>query len=393
MAVADLNHDGNLDLIVINAACPDDVCDDSVAVLLGNGDGSFQAPVNYSTPPGPTGLVIGDFNGDGKLDIATIDRNDYTSSCTCVGVLLGNGDGTFQEPAIITSLPGNPQAVAAGKFGPAKSLDLAVTMSELSSGEVQILLGNGDGTFTLGAAYSVAPEPYSIVAANFRNNGKTDIAVGEFEGRGVAVVLGNGDGTFQQPVVYAAGTPLGVAAGDLNGDGNVDLVAVTPPDGGSGLTYVLLGNGDGTFRKATSYPTGQFPGSVAIADFNGDRMPDITVTDQLGSQQFVLLNTGVVSFSPTTPLNFKQQKTGTKSAPQTVTLANTGRSELKISSIQATGQFGATSTCGSGVAAGAHCTISVTFSPESRGPKSGTVTIHDSASSKLQVIVLSGTGT
>jgi predicted extracellular nuclease len=131
----------------------------------------------------------------------------------------------------------------------------------------------------------------------------------------------------------------------------------------------------------------------AIADFNGDHMPDITVTDRNGNQQIVLLNTGVATFSPTTPLNFKKQKTDTTSAAQTVTLTNTGKTELKISSMKTTGQFGVTSTCGTSVPAAASCTISATFSPKSQGAKSGTVTINDSASSKPQVIELSGIGT
>lgn len=396
LAAADLDADGNVDLVVVNGACPNDVCDDSVAVLIGNGDGTFQPPVYYATPPGPYGVVVGDFNGDGKLDIATANKNDYSSVCACVGVLLGNGDGTFQEPAIVTSLGQYPWAVAAGRFTNGKNLDLAVTFSLPSSGEVQILLGNGDGTFQLGANYTVAPEPLSITTADFRNDHKTDIAVGEFGGMGVAVLLGNGDGTFGQPVVYKAGTPLGVAAADLNGDDKVDLVAVTNTylHGQSvGIANVLLGNGDGTFQDSISYTAGEFPKAVAIADFNGDHMPDITVTDQDGYKQIVLLNTGVASFSPTTPLSFKKQAAGTKSAPQKVTLTNTGRNQLTISSMKVSGQFGMSSTCGKGVPAGKSCTISVTFSPQSQGPKSGTVTINDSASSKPQVIELSGTGT
>jgi hypothetical protein len=107
----------------------------------------------------------------------------------------------------------------------------------------------------------------------------------------------------------------------------------------------------------------------------------------------VLLNTGVVSFSPTTPLNFKKQEHGTTSAPQTVTLTNTGTTELKISAMKASAQFGMTSTCRESVAPGADCTISVTFSPKTQGAKSGTVTIDDSASSKPMVIELSGSGT
>ena len=392
IAVADLNRDGFPDLVVVNGACPNDLCDNSVSVLIGKGDGSFEPPVNYSVPAGPAGVVLGDFNGDGKPDIATLSQSDHSTTCDCVGVLLGNGDGTFQEPAIVTSLAAYPFAMVSGHFDSDKNLDLAVTENEVSSGSVQVLLGNGDGTFRIGSSYTLAPEPMSIVAADLRNSHKTDLAIGEFEGMGVAVLLGNGDGTFEQPVVYQAGTPLGVAAADVNGDGIMDLVAATS-NVSYGLTDVLDGKGDGTFKTAIGYRSGEFPRAVAIADFNGDRWPDIVTIDQVGDAAFVLLNTGVASLSPTTPLNFKTQKHGTTSEPQTVKLTNTGIAELKISSMRASSQFLMKSTCGSNVAPGASCAISVTFSPTSTGAKSGTVTINDSASSKPQVIELSGTGT
>jgi hypothetical protein len=129
-----------------------------------------------------------------------------------------------------------------------------------------------------------------------------------------------------------------------------------------------------------------------VGDFNGDGKTDLATPDQRYDDVIVILNTGVVSFSPTTPLVFKKQAVGTKSAAQKVTLTNTGKTPLTISSIRVAGQFGMTSNCGKGVAAGKSCTISVTFSPQSQGAKAGTVTINDSASSKPMVIELSGTG-
>jgi hypothetical protein len=385
MATGDLNHDGNPDLIAVNEA------GGFVSVLLGKGDGTFLPPVNYTTPGGPAFIVLGDFNGDGNLDIATSDQGD--SPCYCVSVLLGNGDGTFQEPAIITALPPHtlPQALTAGHFTGGKTLDLAVTLNFESQGKVQILLGNGDGTFRVGEGYAIEPDSMSIIAADLRNDRRVDLAVAESGGRGVAVLLGNGDGTFQQPVVYDVGIPTAVAAADLNSDGILDLVAASPYP--SGTASIFVGNGDGTFKNAVSYPAGEFPDAVAVADFNGDGLPDVTIVDEEGNQEYVLLDTGVVAFSPTTPLNFKKQKHGTTSAPQTVTLTNTGKTELTISAMKAAGQFAMTSTCGLSVAAGANCTISVTFSPKTQGAKSGTLSILDSASSRPQVIELSGTGT
>ena len=395
LAVADLNHDGNPDLVTLNQNSG------FVTVLLGNGDGTFQSPANYPTPAGPAYVALGDFNGDGNLDIATTDQ--YDDPCYCVSVLLGNGDGTFQEPPVITMLPGtNPEALAAGFFKGDKNLDLAVTEDVDSDGRVQILLGNGDGSFRLGETYPITPDSLSIIAADLRKDHKTDLAVAEFGGRGVAVLLGNGDGTFEQPVVYKLTVPLAVAAADMNGDGILDLVASSPgteadAPPGAGATIpagvgVFLGNGDGTFQDAVLYPVSEFPNSIAIADFNGDHLPDVTTDDQIKDREYVLLNTGVASFSPTTPLIFKKQKHGTTSAPQTVKLTNTGKTGLKISTMRATGEFAMTSTCGKSVTAGADCTISVTFSPKTQGAKSGTVTIDDSASSKPQVIELSGTG-
>jgi FG-GAP-like repeat len=379
LAAADLNGDGNPDLVVVNG-CPDNVCFNTVSVLLGNGDGTFQAPVTYSTPPEPIALLLGDFNNDGKLDIAVLETSE---TCACVSVLLGNGDGTFQEPAIVTELPGGGEALAAGHFTSSKNLDLAV-----SSRSVQILLGNGDGTFTLGKSFGGFDSPMSIVAGDFRNNGKTDLAVADFEGGlgfgDIDVLLGNGDGSFEDPVVYPIFFPIGIAAGDLNGDGILDLVSGTLGlFGGSGIA-VLRGNGDGTFQPAVLYPAGEFPEAVAVADFNGDHMPDITMADGDSNREYVYMNTGVVNFSPDTVLHVPP------SPAQSVTLTNNGTAALAISSISVTPHYQLSETCGSSVAPGAKCSISVAFDTKTT-PQKGTVKIVDSASTKPQEIGLTAT--
>jgi hypothetical protein len=168
--------------------------------------------------------------------------------------------------------------------------------------------------------------------------------------------------------------------------------AGSPPQQPVGVN-VLNGNGDGTFQPAVFYPAGKQINFVAAADFNGDGKPDLLLVDILGHTVITLLNTGVVSFSPTAPLNFGDQRVGSTSKAQIITLTNTGRAELKVKSMKASAEFGLTSSCGSTVAAGANCTISATFSPTKKAAALGTISIIDNASSKPQVIELLGTGT
>ena len=386
IAVADFDQDGKLDLVVANSGS------NTVSILLGNGNGTFQPAMNFATPPDPFFVGVGDFNNDGKGDLITANLGDFSGRCNCVAVLLGKGDGTFQVPAIVTAVSFAPEAVGVGQFRSGKNLDLAVTQEFGGASEMQILLGNGDGTFRLGQTYPVGPSSYAVAVADFNGDHRLDLAVAEILGIGVRVFLGNGDGTFQEVADYRDYSASSLVVSDLNGDGKPDLVAgnLTLPSGFS----VLIGNGDGTFGPATYFPDGGLVRTVTVGDFNGDHQPDVLVSDDHAGQIITVLNTGIVTFSPTTPVRFHQQRVGTTSSPLTVTLTNSGGTTLAISSIKVTDQFSLSSnTCGQSVAPRGKCVISVTFSPTSSGVKSGTISIRDSASSKPQVIMLSGTGT
>jgi large repetitive protein len=382
VVAADFNHDGNLDLALAT------YLNDSVTIMLGNGDGTFRQGPILKAPASPYFAAVGDFNHDGNLDVVAIERG---SECGCIAVFLGNGDGTFQAGVNTPVVDVDPFGLAVGDFNHDGLLDVAVTGFFGTVDQVSIWLGNGDGSFHEGESYALGSEPVSVVSADFNRDGNLDLAVGVSEGYEVSVLLGNGDGTFRTPVDYPVSFPEQVAVSDFNGDGVPDL-AVSSGFDISGVS-VFLGNGDGTFRSPAFYPTARVSGPIAIGDFNGDHESDILEGDSDGEKAYMLLNTGVAAFSPTTPLTFEGQAVGTTSPAQKVTLTNSRKTELKISTMKVAGQFGMSSTCGKGVAAGKSCTISVTFSPTSQGAKSGTVTINDSASSKPQVIELSGTGT
>ncbi|WP_263360193.1 FG-GAP-like repeat-containing protein, partial [Acidicapsa ligni] len=282
IAVGDFNGDDVPDLAVSNNAS------NTVGVFLGNGDGTFQPQVAYPAGSAPAGIITGDFNGDGIADMLVVNGNNNTLS-----VFLGNGDGTFQ--AQITTLVGShaPSAVAVADFDGDGILDVAVSITSgtAASSEIAIFLGNGNGTFESLAAYSPAGSS-SIAAADFNQDGIPDLVYSNHGGNTVSVMLGNGDGTFQTAVPYTVGSNVGsVAVGDFNVDGNPDIVA---PSGNlsGGTTAILFGNGDGTFQPQVSYAAAG--NGVAVADLNGDGLPDVVaINDQLS----ILLDAQISNYS------------------------------------------------------------------------------------------------
>jgi hypothetical protein len=382
VVAGDFNRDGKQDL-----AFATDL-NNSVTILWGNGDGTFsQGPV-LKAAASPLFLAVGDVNNDGNLDIVGIETGP---GCDCILTFLGNGNGTF-DPVIETLVADAvPYKLAIGDFNRDGNLDVAVSEVFGTVDQVAIWTGNGQGSFSEAGSYALGSSPTSVLAADFNGDGNLDLAVSVFEGYAVSILLGNGNGTFEGPVNYSVSFPEDLQAADLNGDHELDLIV------GCGFkdtsaACVLNGNGDGTFKTAVPYPVATFSGPVGVGDFNGDGRLDFVMVD--GHETgYVWLNTGTAAFSPTSPLNFGKQSVGTKSAAQIVTLTNSGKAELKISSMKAAGQFSVTSTCSKAIVPNKSCTINVTFAPKSQGVQSGTITIIDSASSKPQVIELSGTGT
>lgn len=263
IAVGDFNGDGKMDIAVANTGSGD------VSVLLGNGDGTFQPASHFSAGNSPTAIAVGDFNGDGKLDLAAFQptANGVSGS---VGILFGNGDGTFQAPKIMTFTQ-TAKFMAVADFNLDKKSDLAIG----NSTSLDIFLGNGDGTFQAAKAApssncTVAPTNcIGVATADFNGDSKPDLAL--VTAAGVQILLGKGDGTFTPGAsITAFGVIPPVVLADFNHDGKVDLLLNTsyracnppPPSCQNPLIetiQIFLGNGDGTFQATVPVTTLSFP--------------------------------------------------------------------------------------------------------------------------------------
>ncbi len=281
VAIGDLNGDGKQDLATVN------VDGNSVSIFINTGTGSFATKVDYTTGSVPESVAIGDLNGDGKPDLAVA---NYTSAS--VSVFLNNGNGTFASKVDYTA-GSNPHSVAIGDLNGDGKQDLAV--ANYFGNSVSVILNNGNGTFAAKVDYTTGSNPYSVAIGDLNGDGKKDLALANGGSDSVSVFLNNGNGTFVAKVDYTTGiVPYSVAIGDLNGDGKADLAVANYT---SSSVSIFQNNGNGTFATKVDYTTGNNPYSVAIGDLTGDGKPDLAVANGNANTVSTFQNNGNGTFA------------------------------------------------------------------------------------------------
>jgi CSLREA domain-containing protein len=424
MAQGDFNGDGKLDLAVSNST------GNTVSIFLGNGDGTFQPPTFFNTTTNPWGIAVGDLNGDGIPDLVVgsdsaagltvaigngaggftattlpggicpmypvlADFNGDGNLDIVVGnqcnngilVYLGNGDGTFQSPLVISG-SSRINTLVVADFNGDGNLDIAA--ANANGGTVDVYLGVGDGTFSAVTHYPATMLAASIAAADFDGDGKIDLVVASgFGSSGLVILRGNGDGTFRPAAVIsnASGLSSVAAIGDLNLDGNLDIVGIDQ----NTTLQAWLGNGDGTFQPTPQFIAGGNNGAgLLLGNFvNGG---ELNVAAGFSSSVDLYLPTLTISPSSanfgTVDLNSAAQQifTLTNLTPNTVTFGSASIIEPNLT------DYSQTNTCTEPIAPTASCTLTVTFSPHAVGPQNGTLIVIDSAPGSPQFAGLIGNG-
>jgi len=433
LTTADFNRDGHPDLAVANSG------DNTVSILLGNGDGTFSVAATLATDSGPIAVVTSDFDNNGIPDLAVVNQASGT-----VSIFLGNGDGTFRLGTPLAGLSA-PDGIAVGDFNKDGQPDLAVANS--SGGTVSVFLGNSDGSFTALAPLALpSGTASSIVVGDFNRDGNPDLAISDGSEGLVWIVPGDGTGGFGMALSYYSGNGANaLLSGDWNGDSLVDLAVANPADNSLSL---LMGNGDGTFQPTVTLPGLASPLGLASADFNGDGRSDLAVTNSStnfvgllfgtiggGFQTPVLNSVGAAPWGVTTAdfnadgwtdlavtnsqsnsvsillqgaqaslsgmvLSFGEEIVGGTSAAEAVVLTNTSNAPMSVNNAILTGvnpsDFALSSTCTPlpvRLAAGGQCQFTVAFIPSASGNRSAGLQINDTAGSGSQMISLAGVGT
>jgi FG-GAP-like repeat/FG-GAP repeat len=291
VALGDFNGDGKLDMAVTPGSSMAGVSPHGVGILLGKGDGTFGPERQFLAGKSSVFVVAGDFNSDGKPDLAVCNNGGDTNN---IVILLGNGDGTFRPAANYRAGTG-PVAMTAADFNGDGNLDLAVALtgSTPEDGGVAMLLGNGDGTFQVFSPVLRGGPVSSVAAGDFNGDGYLDMALTYPDSNTVAIALGEGTGFFLGPASFATGAvPESVAVGDFNHDGKLDVAVGGGNSATDGTISILLGNGDGTLAAAAISPVGYGVFGVTVADLNGDGYPDVA------SGPAILLGKGDGTFQP-----------------------------------------------------------------------------------------------
>jgi hypothetical protein len=307
VVLGDVNGDGKLDLIVANSGSHD------VSVRLGFGDGIFAPAKNFDSGGiKPITLAVGDFNGDSALDIAVVNSTSHN-----VGVLLGNGDGTFQAAAMFDTTGIRPVSLKVGALDAGSTLDLVTVNS--GSGDVSVLLGAGDGTFGAATKFAtLGTAPRDLVIGDFNKDLKQDLVVVNAGSKNLSFLKGDSTGAFTTPAVLfeTGAVPSSITSGDFNGDGSLD-VAVS--NATSKFISVLLGNGSvagAQFQSQLTVQSNTGYQSIVAKDFDGDGKLDLALANSRTRTLDILLGVGDGTFG--VPFSFK---IGAVSSLQPVSIA------------------------------------------------------------------------